>query len=56
MKYAIGTLATLFVISLILNVGLISGYVRIASPAQHQEMAYTDSQRALMAALVEDVR
>lgn len=38
-----GTLITLFCVSLVLNIGLISGYVRIASPesnklAQHEEI------------------
>lgn len=45
---------TLLAISLLLNVGLITGYIRIASPEKQQEMAYSDSQRALMSALVKD--
>jgi len=47
---------TMFIVSAVLNIGLVSGYVRIASPDQHKEMAYADSQRALMSALVEDVQ
>jgi hypothetical protein len=53
MKLALASMAlTLLIVSLALNVGLISGVVRIASPEQHVEMAYSDSQRALMDALV----
>ncbi len=43
---------TLLFISLSLNAGLITGYVRIGSPEKMQEMAYNDTQRALMDALV----
>ncbi len=49
------TFITLFIVSLIVNIGLVTGWVRIASPEQHQEMAYNDTQRELMQALVEDV-
>ena len=49
------TFITLFIVSLIVNIGLVTGWVRIASPEQHQEMAYNDTQRELMQALVEEV-
>jgi hypothetical protein len=45
---------TLLIVSAALNVGLISGYVRIASPETHVQTAYTDAQRGLMDALVEE--
>lgn len=52
----LSTLFTLLTVSAALNVGLITGHIRIGSPEKLQEMAYTDSQRAMMAALVEDVQ
>ena len=48
------SLFILLLVSVALNVGLISGYVRIGSPQSFEQMAYTDNQRALMSALVED--
>lgn len=53
MKLTIASvLFTLLIISLALNAGLVTGHVRIGSPEKMREMAYNDSQRALMDALI----
>lgn len=49
MKQAIITIA---VISILLNIGLISGYVRIGEPGA---VAYTEAQRNLMNTLASEV-
>lgn len=47
---------TLFLVSAILNAGLIMGYIKVGSPEKLAEVAYNDTQRAMMSALVEDVQ
>lgn len=39
---------TLFVVSSFLNIGLISGWVRIASPEQHAQNSVTDYNKTLL--------
>lgn len=51
---AITFCVTMFVVSAVLNIGLVCGYIRNASPDTLTQTAYLDSQRELMTALVED--
>ncbi len=48
MKYTL----TLFIVSVLLNIGLITGYVKIGSPEKLQETAYFDDQRERLTALM----
>lgn len=44
---------TLLICSAVLNIGLVSGYIRVASPDSHAQVAYMDNQRELMTELME---
>ena len=41
-------------VSLMLNIGLISGYVRIAKPETHAAQGYLEAQREQMTKLMEE--